>query len=372
MKKLIFSKFLKDTMKFFLIISLSLSLIVWVMQSVNYLDLMSEDGHGLNVYFSYSLLNFPKIFHRLLPFVFFLSLFYQISQYENHNELIIFWSNGVSKIQFVNVIVLFSILITILQIFLGSYISPLSQNKARSYLKDSSVDFFPSLIQEGKFIDTVSDLTIFIDSKDDQGIFNNIFLNDSSNTELTKVIYAKKGFLVNESGSRFLRLIDGKMINEDKSKSNLFAFDKIDFDLTKYHTKTITFPKIQETSSPILLKCLVFDFKNKIEYFKEKNFNCENSTLKNVKQELLKRLYIPIYLPLIAIACCILIIRSKESENYNRFKSILFMILFLIIVISEMSLRYSVTNQSGFIFFLLLPILSFIIIYTYFIRRNKI
>ena len=54
---------------------------------------------------------------------------------------------------------------TIFQIFLGSFISPYSQNEARTFIRTSNVDFFPALIKEGKFIDTVSDLTILLSLK---------------------------------------------------------------------------------------------------------------------------------------------------------------------------------------------------------------
>ena len=37
-----------------------MGLIVWTIQAINYFDFVSEDGHGLKVYFLYTLLNFPK------------------------------------------------------------------------------------------------------------------------------------------------------------------------------------------------------------------------------------------------------------------------------------------------------------------------
>ena len=54
MEKLIFRKFFADTIWFFLLGTLSLSLIVWVIQAVNYLDFVSEDGHSFKVYFLYN------------------------------------------------------------------------------------------------------------------------------------------------------------------------------------------------------------------------------------------------------------------------------------------------------------------------------
>ena len=369
MKKLLFQKFLKDTLKSFIIISLSIGLIVWVIQAVGFLDFVTEDGHSLYVYFSYSLLSFPKMIHRILPFVFFISLFYQISQYELRNELLVFWTNGINKLKFINVVIVYSLLITIFQIFLGSYVSPMSQNEARSYLRNSNIDFFPSLIKEGKFIDTVSNLTIFIESQDELGNYKNIFLNDfldgGKEVKPTKyqMIYAKKGVLVNENKNRYFKLYNGKMINYDRGKITNFTFKRIDFNLSKYDSKSTTYPKIQEVASKLLFKCLKYTLKQEIEKFKHKYLSCKPESLNAIKDELLKRFYKPIFLPLIALITSLLIFKSKENSNYNRLKIYLFSLVFFIIVISEIALRYSSYNKIGMYFFISFPILVFFITY---------
>ena len=97
MKKLLFQKFIKDNFKVFSFIILSFGSIVWILQSVSYLDYVTEDGHGFKVYFYYTVFNFPKIIHRILPFAFFISLFYLIVRYEEKNQLLIFWIHGVKK-----------------------------------------------------------------------------------------------------------------------------------------------------------------------------------------------------------------------------------------------------------------------------------
>ena len=372
MKKLLFQKFIKDTFKIFAIMALAISVIVWVIQAVGFLDYVSEDGHSLYVYFSYSALNYPKIIHRILPFIFFISLFYQITQYESKNELIIFWTNGITKINFINVIVLYSILITLFQIFLGSFFSPLGQNQARSYLRDSNIDFLPSLVKEGKFIDVVTNLTIFIESKDEFGNYQNIFLNDSFTGEdgpRSQMVFAKKGVLVNEGKNRYFQLSDGKILNNDYGKITNIKFDKIDFNLTKYGTNSTIYPKIQETRSDVLLRCVYYSMKKRLDKFKDKYIKCRPNIINSIKQELLKRFFKPLYFPLIALVCSLLILRSKESNDYNKFRFYLFFIIFLIIVISEISLRYSAYNKSAVLFFIFLPILSFFIIYFSLIKK---
>ena len=54
-------------------------------------------------------------------------------------------------------------------IVLTLYIVPNSQDKARSYIRASSIDLFPSLIKEQSFNDTVNNLSIFVEKKNQNG-----------------------------------------------------------------------------------------------------------------------------------------------------------------------------------------------------------
>ena len=179
MEKIIFRKFFYDLLSFFLVTSLGLSIITWVIQSVNYLDLISNDGHGFKVYFSFIALNFPKIFSKIIIFSYFINIFYIIQKYQSSNEILIFWTNGISKINLVNWILKISILFTIIQLFISNLIVPFSQDTSRDFIRSSNIDLFTSLITEKKFIDTVKDFTIFVEEIDEQGEMKNIFLKDS-------------------------------------------------------------------------------------------------------------------------------------------------------------------------------------------------
>jgi lipopolysaccharide export system permease protein len=160
MKKILFRKILFDNLIFFSISLLSVSIIIWVFQAVNFLDIMIEDGRDYLVYFSYSFLNLPKTFSKLLPFALFFSFFYIISKYELNNELLIFWNHGVTKFQLINFFIKFSIVVLIIQIVLTSFIVPASQDKARSYLRNSNFNFFENFIKPKKFNDNIKGLTI--------------------------------------------------------------------------------------------------------------------------------------------------------------------------------------------------------------------
>ena len=373
MKKLLFAHFLKDTIAFFILVSLSLGLIVWVIQAINFLDFMTEDGHSFYVYFSYTLYNFPKIIHRILPFVFFISLFYQINRYELKNELIIFWTAGVSKLQFIKIVFNFSLLFSIFQIIIGAYVSPIGQDKARNFIRNSNIDFFPSLFQEGKFIDVVKNLSIFIESEKPKGAYNNIFLKEvgAASDGISRVIYAKTGFLKKDKDKRYLELFNGNIININGSKTNNFSFYKIDFDLNKYESKSTSYPKIQELSNKLLIRCLSYNFQGKANEMKSKIFSCDKNSIKNVKEEVFKRFYKPLYIPLLSLIACMIFFISKENKKFTFYKYTLFSTGVIAIIISEISLRYASNSIFGLYFFMTFPLIVILSIFFFSYNKSK-
>ena len=231
MEKIIFKSLLREISFFFILSSISIALIIWIIQAVNYLDFVSEDGHNFKVYFFYTILILPKIFSRVLPFMFFVSIFYIILKYEEKNQLLIFWSNGIDKKKFLNIVLKYSLFFFLIQIILTAIIVPETQNKARSYIRNSNIDFFPALIKPRKFIDTVADLTIFADSKDDDGTLRNIVLKDNLNKDSSQIIVAKNGKIIQSAGNKFLILKKGKIINiNSKGRTTIFNFSKTEFE----------------------------------------------------------------------------------------------------------------------------------------------
>ncbi len=365
MKKLIFKKLLIDITVFFLVSSLTLGLIVWVIQAVNYMDFITEDGHSLAVYFKYTLLSLPKILSRILPFIFFVSVFYNLIKLENNNELLVYWTYGITKLNFINILFKFSLIFLVIQVFLNIYIVPISLDKGRDYIKKSDLDFFPSLIKEKKFIDTVSDLTIFVDKINNKGELINIFLKDQIKDEESQIIHAKKGILQKKNEKNFLVLLDGEFINNLNGKVTNFTFKKTNFDLSKYSTKTTTYRKIQEVDIKILISCLKkLYIKTNYDYKEIKDFVCTDDSLKNITQETLKRIFKPLYIPVICLIASLLIFVSKDNYFYSRLKVILFLFGIFSLIASEISVRYSGIDETKSIIFVAIPLLFIFIIYS--------
>ena len=181
MNKLIFRKLFLDILYFFLLSSLAITLIVWVIQGVNFLDIIAEQGHAIKIYLIYSLLNIPKIFSKLLIFTFFLTLFVVISRYEDNNEIIVFWTNGIKKISFINFIGKMSILFLGVQLFLNLLIVPYTQNLGQEYLRNSSKELLPNLSDEIKMINELINYENTINTKTNLFNSNNYIVNSIKN-----------------------------------------------------------------------------------------------------------------------------------------------------------------------------------------------
>ena len=372
MEKIIFRKLIIDITLRALIITFTIGIIVWIIQAANYLDFVIDDGHNFTIYFYYNLFNFPKIIHRILPFVFAISVFFELIKYEKNNELLIFWTNGITKKKFISNLINFTFIVMFLQILMGSIISPSSQLKAREFLKNSKMDFLPNLIKQGKFIDTVSGLTIFINEKKDKNSFKNIYIQEGNildfNSNNNQIIYAKEGYL-DDKDKKIFKLIKGKIVSTNNNKLISFEFDAIDYDLSGFESRTIKIAKMQELPSRKIIQCAISLMKNKS--YREEMFLCDFQSLKNINQEIYKRFIKPIYFPILTLICCFLLTFSKVENNFSIKTIKVFLYMFLILVLSEISMRYLESSKLLFILVMLLPVITYFLVYNFLIAKVR-
>tara|TARA_B100000029_G_scaffold86291_1_gene76570 strand:+ start:1006 stop:2142 length:1137 start_codon:yes stop_codon:yes gene_type:complete len=375
MEKIVFKKFLTDLTVFFLIVALSLSLIAWIIQSVNYLDFISNDGHGFKVYFSFISLNFPKTFSKVIIFSYFVSLFYLIEKYKSNNEILIFWTNGISKLKFVNFIVKISILFMLLQMLFVYFVVPKSQNYSRDFIRSSNIDLFSSLITEKKFIDTVKDFTIFVEKIDEKGNMKNIYLKDSVNAQNTQIIYSRSGKIYEKGSEKYIILKFGQILdisNNNYSEAKIIKFNETIFNLSNLKTKSTTFPKIQELDSNILISCINnFIFGSKVRYSLPNIFHCSDESYLLSFKEMFNRSIKQIYILILGtVATFLLFINEKNSKN-SFYKWSVFLIGIFLIVLSEINSQFLNTSFEKNLMLMILPSIIFILTYITILSLNS-
>ena len=370
MKKIIFRKLLLDYMSFFVIALISSGVVIWVFQAVNFLDIMIEDGRSYSVYISYSLLNFPKIINKLFPFILFFSLFYVTIKYENNNELIIFWNFGINKIQLINFIFKFSIILMVIQLIFSSIIVPKSQDLARSFLRNSTVNFYENFIKPKRFNDTIKKVTIYSEKKDKEGNLYNLYLKKETDEKNFQITYAKKGFFREFDNMPVLVLFDGETITSKNNEITNFSFSKSDFPINNTETSTlVTHQKTQELSSYKLLRCMEFLISSKKDNSNPGITNCIVRNQNNIFKEIYKRFIIPFYILVLCLVPLLVIILSKENLKYSKLKIITFFVGLFFIIFSETTIRLISDSIFKNISISLLPFIFILILYSIFIKQ---
>ena len=377
MKKILFKKILADCLKFFLISLISASIVVWVFQAVNFLDIMIEDGRGYLVYLNYTILNFPKIISKILPFALFFSFFYVLTKYELNNELIIFWSFGINKIQLINFFIKFSLILMTVQILFTSFFVPKSQELSRALMRDSNVDLLEDFIKPKKFNDLIKGLTIYAEEKNKNGILKNIYLKKDTGENSFQVTYSKTGKFEIKGNNKILKLYNGQTINGINNKISSFNFERSDFNLANLDSDVVFLNKIQETSTIVLLSCLNKLFSLNPNFlmnidFTNSEHNCSKNGLENIYKELYKRFIIPMYIPILILISLMAAMYSKENTNYSKYRLMVFLLGLFIIIFSETTLKFIDKTFYGNIKMIVVPLFFFILLYLPIFHRFKL
>ena len=248
-----------------------------------------------------------------------------------------------------------------IQLVMATIINPKTLNVSRILLKNSELQFIPSLLKEKQFNDAVEGLTIFVEKKDKNNIYKNIFIRDdgkilSKIANTSSTIYAKSGHMSKDEKNLILYNGNIQKLNQSGDVS-IVKFQKTVLNLSGISTKGIREAKMQETPTVQILRCL---FQSDVM-----RHNCDGSkkSLMDTKIEINKRLGMPLYILLIALISCFLLTSEKDTKIFYFNKYIYFFIGFLILALAEMIVRYSGISWNYTLIYYLVPVIMCPLIY---------
>ena len=360
----IYQNYFKEIFKSFLVILFGLSIIAWTVRAVNFLDLIVDNGYSVITYFQYSFLNLFGILTKFIPLSFLLSLIIFIIRQTDENEFVILWTSGVQKLKLVNLFLVASLIIILFYTIFSAFITPFALNKSRVLLSKDGFNSFLPTIRVQQFSDSFQGFTFLVEKKFKNKI-KKVFIHDTSNTikNLSSLPSEDKSYttIVAEEGiveEKQMILFNGYVLSsgKDASKNDLIKFQQFNLDLDKLKSDTIKIPKLQETSTIKLFKCLLNQ--NDIEIL-----NCKKNEKRETIATLNRRIFLPFYIPLVAILCSFLLIKTHYKKNYFLNKFSIFFFSFLVLLYSELIIRYTGISKNISILFIATPFLITPVIY---------
>ena len=364
----IYQNFTKEILKTFLVILFGLSIIAWTVRAVNFLDLIVENGYSIVTYFQYSFLNLAAILTKLIPLSFLLSLMIFLVKQIQDNEFIILWTSGVKKLKIVNLLFFVSIFVLLFYIIFSAFVTPYALNKSRNLLNKEGFNSFLPTIRVQQFSDSFTGFTFIVEEKFENEV-KNVFMYDKSNalknltssqseTTATTVI-AKEGIVKD----RKMFLFDGSIIttNQNNGENDIVKFEQINIDLKNLKTGTIKQFKFQETSSINLVNCIINPSAIII--------NCNENVNSEIITVLNRRFFLPFYMPVVALICSFLLIKAQSKKNYFLNKYSIFVLGFLVLIYSELIIRFTGISKVIGTLFVISPFILIPIIYLFLILK---
>ena len=92
--------------------------------------------------------------------------------------------------------------------------------------------------------------------------------------------------------------------------------------------------------------------------------------MNKISQELLSRIFKPLYIPLLALISGFLLIKSKNSQGFSNYKFKIFTSAVIIISLSEISTKFYSANIFESFLIIMIPFILFFMCYLFF--KNKI
>tara|TARA_B100000242_G_C42990256_1_gene459712 strand:+ start:25 stop:1149 length:1125 start_codon:yes stop_codon:yes gene_type:complete len=361
----IYRNYLVQICKTFLIILFGLSIIALTVRAVNFLDLIVDSGYDVTTYFKYSILNLFGVAPKFIPLSFLLALIIFILKHKQNSEFVILWTSGVKKVYLVHLFFITSIIILTVYLVFTTLITPLALNKSRLLLSSENFSSFIPTVRTQQFSDSFKGFTFIVEKKINNEL-KNIFLHDkgnnlknlSSNTSKisSTTILAEKGI----ANDKMLVMFNGQIISTKENFENeIIKFEQLDIDLSSLSNTTIKKPKVQETDTISLVKC----------YFDKSSIQtafCNEDFKKEILSTLNRRIIIPFYIPVLSLICSLLLIKSKKNFFQNLS---IFFCSFLIILFTELAVRYTGINSFILYTFILMPFSLLFILYTFLIYK---
>ena len=224
----------------FLLVSFSLMSIIWLSQSLRFLDLIASEGVSMGVFIQMTTLLMPRIFTILAPISLFASVLFVYNRMLSDQELIVMKSAGISPWQLAKPAISISLLLVILNIYVMNIGIPKAEDAFNDLEWKVENNISHLMLREGEFTTLQPELTVFITSHEDDGSVGGILINDERDPKNKSTLSAEKGVIIQTDKGPRIILINGNRqeISKNGSTFSSVNFEKYSVDFGLKETKT--------------------------------------------------------------------------------------------------------------------------------------
>ncbi len=209
-----------------LLATLALVAVALLSQSLGTLDIMVEQRQSAMVFAKITFLALPQLLNMILPIAIFVASLVALNRLHTEQEIVVCFAGGMSRWRVISPAIKLASLAMLVTLVVNLWVQPYCYRTMRDELFAVRTDLAASLVRAGEFSQPSSDLTVYAQSIDQQGIMRNMFLNQEKAEGGSTTFFARQGKIAKRNGEPILIMRQGS--NQELSNEGVLNFLKFD------------------------------------------------------------------------------------------------------------------------------------------------
>lgn len=190
-------------------VSVGLAALVWLTQSLRFIELVLDRGLSLMVFVKLTSLMLPSFFAVILPITTFVAVLFTYVRLASDRELVVMRAAGLSQWRLSRPAVLLASGAMAACMALNLWLVPLSHAAFRQWQFEIRNQLVGVLLQEGVFSQVGEELTVYARYRDPDGTLRGILVHDARESGAPVTILAEAGRITTTASGPRVTLING-------------------------------------------------------------------------------------------------------------------------------------------------------------------
>ncbi len=228
------SYFLKESLYLSGLTATVLLVIVWLTQSLRFLDMIVNKGLSIMVFFQLTGLLVPMLLQVILPLAFFIGTALTLKRWHDDNELNSLFAHGYSRKQLVQPLMIASMLVVALSYFINLWALPISKTEFKELQHKIRHQEAHLLVQPGTFNQLGNGVMVYMRERDGYNRLRQLLVHDSRDPAQPVTWMARHGEVVaSDNGQPMLVLEQGIRQDVAPNRVSMLEFERHTLDITQ-------------------------------------------------------------------------------------------------------------------------------------------
>jgi lipopolysaccharide export system permease protein len=211
-----------------LFVLITLTLAIWLTQSLRFIDLIVNRGLSIGGYFYLTTLLMPSFLALVSPIALFVATMFVYNRLTGDSELVVMRAVGYGPGQLARPALLLAAGATLISYVFYLWLIPASFSQFKQLQADIRSDYSGLLLQEGAFTRIGTNLTVYVREREANGDLRGIIVHDSRDVTNPVTLLAERGTLAaTDEGPRVI-LLNGnrQQVDREAGKLSLLYFER--------------------------------------------------------------------------------------------------------------------------------------------------